>query len=231
MTEIDNLARITLRDLRPFFGYCQKIREEVGRHTEGKSMDERLDFAERNHHKIAHLLRWDYIFTSSSYYSETKMVLDVEAIIDPLDIEVVGFIFRWERDGKKMEERIGIERRRSNLGLNPVRYLVCPYTKRRCRKLFTDWQAFASRWAFPHTYSQRNYSHRWRREKKLLDVIDFLESDKSKNRKERYRGRLTPFGRKIKRMVGGENLEEIRAQLHQEIEFFLLPSRRGRPPK
>lgn len=234
MTEIDHLQRITLRDLKPFFTACRKIKEQVDEYTEGKSMGERLDFVERNSQKIRHLLRWDVVFTRSNYFGETKRVLDVEAIIDPLDIEIIGFWFRWksEDDGSQTESRIAIERVPSNLGLNPVRYFVCPYSNRRCRKLFTDWRVFSSRWAFDHTYSQRNYSKRWRQDKKLWDMVSFLDDEKNlKGRKERYRGRLTPYGRKIKKLVGGETYEEIKAHKNALLESLLLPYRRGRPPK
>lgn len=232
MTEIDNLARLSLRDLKPYFTHCKQLKEKVEAHTKGKTLEERIDFAERNFPKIEHLLRWDITFTRTTLLGESKRVLNVEAVIDPLDIDIVGFKFRWESEGQQKERHIAIETAQSNLGLNPVRYFVCPHTHKRCRKLYTDWRDFYSRYAFPHTYSQRNYSHRWREDVKVIDYMRFVEKD-FKGRKEYYRGKLTPFGRKVRSMAGGETLEEAYIKQTARIEKFLnRPIRgRGRPMK
>lgn len=201
MTEIDNLRRINLRDLRPYFEGCKTLKEQWDEHTEGMTLEQRIDFAEKNFHKIEHRLQGTFTFTTTSPFGERKDVLNIEAVIDPLDIDIVGFVLRWEIDGQSKEQHIAIETAPSNLGLNPVRYFVCPFRGRRCRKLYTDWRIFASRYAFPHTYSKRNHSHNERKFYQMFDSMLLLDKIGT-HRKETYRGKLTPHGKKMRKMYG-----------------------------
>lgn len=45
-------------------------------------------------------------------------------------------VFLWEYSGKKKQEKIELRKEPSNLGQGYVWYFVCPYTRRKCRKLF-----------------------------------------------------------------------------------------------
>lgn len=233
MTEIDELQRITLRDLKPFFDNCKKFRDKVEKHTEGKSLEERIDFTERSLPKVEEFFRLDYTFSKSFLGGVTKRVVNVEAVIDPVDIDITAFVFRWEYDGQRREERINLEAAPSNLGLNPVRYFVCPYANRRCRKLYTDWRVFLSRWAFPHTYSQRNYSKNWRETYRFLWLMKEVDEAETayKYRKEYYRGRVTPFGVKMRNKCKFMKGCVDRLQTEKGQRALLIPRGKGRPSK
>lgn len=125
----------------------------------------------------------------------------------------------WKRNGDEYVEKIRLSEAKSNLNLNPVLYFICPHSGRRCRKLFTDGFKFFSMKALSRgfTYSERNESKRYRGLSKVMK-----EPPSTSKRKMYYRGRLTPFGRKMEK-YWSQDPEEI------EAVFANLHRKRGRP--
>lgn len=221
MTEIDKLRRIKLRDLKNLFDALAGVREKL------LSLWDSPERWEEAHSKVEAALQMEASFQSS----HNPLTFEIQAKVDER-AEIFCLLFRWEFEGEQREQRVWVKSRPSNLieGASCY-YFVCPYTDRLCRKLYTDGRVLVSRYGFTHTYSERNYSHRWRQDKKLLDLMEFIDDERNfKGRRERYRGKLTPFGRKVRKMVGGETFEAVRSSITAQIEALLVtPSRRGRP--
>ncbi len=73
-------------------------------------------------------------------------------------------LFEWtDEDGRKRKQSVYLYGSESNLLKGTyVWYFNCPITGRHCRKLFTTGKGFFSRYAIPHTYSERNQRPHWR---------------------------------------------------------------------
>ena len=196
MTEIDKLKRISLADLRQLFIHSKELRTFVSRAMEEQPFVTDEEWADR---KETYILKNREAFTGRVTFSDGT-AFTVETLLDTWTLEIYGFIFKWRN--LKDEERslkVEVESRPSNLGLaEPVYYFRCPYSHRICRKLYTDGDVLASRYAFPHTYSSRNESHRWRMLLRLVNAMR-LEDEVFRNRKRYYRGNLTPFGERMQK--------------------------------
>lgn len=129
-------------------------------------------------------------------------------------------ILIWHDDGEKIAE-IRMRKAPSNLGLNSVLYFVCPYTGRSCRKLFTDGSKFFSMYALinGYTYSSRNDSRKGRIIRKAMK-----EPPVTTNRKLYYRGKLTPFGKRVTKYYreSEENMNNFEIALRSSVRK--LPS-------
>lgn len=195
MLELDKQPRVQLSDLRALFSNCKALRGIV----EEKSQEAALPYAEDFDLRRAMIEEYSRYFRRSLSFGKW-LTLEVEAEVQTETIEITAFIFRWEYQGSRYGVRVSVEARPSNLGLQAsVYYFLCPITGRICRKLYTDGTTLASRYAFPHTYSKRNSSHNWREFMQIWDGMLYL--DKCRNRKERYRGKITPHGRKLSRLL------------------------------
>lgn len=86
---------------------------------------------------------------------------------------------------------------RTNLGKGVQCFAHCPVTHKKCRKLYLYGKTFVGRCAFPHTYSACNRSHKTRDFEKIFSLIKI----EFKNRKEYYRGHITPFGLKAEKAL------------------------------
>lgn len=86
-------------------------------------------------------------------------------------------LFKWtDEDGCERKQKVYLYGSESNLLKETyVWYFVCPATGRHCRKLYTDGRRLVSRYAFPHTYSDRNLSHKTRRLRRLLETMETEE--------------------------------------------------------
>lgn len=194
MTEIDQLNRISLADLRGFFENSKKLRTYVSQAMEEQPFVTAEEWADR---KETYLLQNREAFRGGITFAD-GLAFSVEALIDTWSLEIYGFIFKWKTyEGEERSVKVEVSSRPSNLGLpEPVYYLVCPHTRRICRKLYTDGDELASRYAFPHTYSSRNESH----DKRLLSrLCNLMREDEESHRyrKPYYRGKLTPFGERM----------------------------------
>ena len=80
----------------------------------------------------------------------------------------------------------------SNLGRGKVLYFVCPVTQRKCRTLYTDGRVFVSRYAFPHRYKVQTLTAA---DRFIIGVTDPYRD----GGKMYYRGKLTPYGKRVLR--------------------------------
>ena len=210
MTEIDHIRRITLRDLKPFFSNFSKVRGQL------------LDLLEQKPELISEAVEAVKSRLQGSITFSGSTAYNIQGRVNGLG-ELDGFDFRWADDGEERKQRVRLATRPSNLGLGTCYYFVCPYTGRICRKLYTDGKVLISRYGFRHTYSSRNYSHRWRSDKRALDFILLMGQEHNQaGKRERYRGKPTRFGRKLAKMAG---------EVWKRLPFLAesLISRRGRP--
>ena len=95
-------------------------------------------------------------------------------IFRPLEYEVN---FLWEDDeGKSRNQKIYLRGEPSNLKPETyVWYFVCPHTGKNCRTLYTDGKVITSRYAFRHTYSARNKSHKQRKLERIYSTMETEE--------------------------------------------------------
>lgn len=105
-------------------------------------------------------------------------------------------------DGEPYQGEIKVEQRESNLGIGGYYYyFLCPETGRRCRYLYLYGGKFVSRFAIPKVaYPSQEYRSKLARSLDvLLNVSDLVER---RYGKEHYRGKLTPYGKKLLRAYG-----------------------------
>lgn len=135
--------------------------------------------------------------------------------------DMMVLILNWQIGDKEKVQKIYLREVKSNLGLNPVLYFVCPYTKKNCRKLFTDGGKFFSMKAISdgYTYRDRNTS---RRDRALIKGLS--QPPDSYNRKPYYRGEITPYGKALIRHY--KKMEAAENNMENIISLF---RRRGRP--
>jgi hypothetical protein len=139
----------------------------------------------------------------------------------------ISILFEWKYQNQERNSRISLLREPSNLGISEVYYFLCPVTGRKCRKLYTDGMTIASRWSFEHTYSDRNKTHKVRDLERLLRWCDDEPTDK--NRKKRYRGKLTPYGERLARIE--EKRPNLTTMLSELDRLMVHPVKRGRHTK
>jgi hypothetical protein len=205
MIEIDKMPRFTLRNMRGLFKNAKKLQEAL------------LTIPEENRAKLFKL--FDEYCSGKIELAGVTYHIKAEATEYA---EIASLLFEWENDGRKHRQRILIVYEPSNLGISAVPYFLCPVTYHKCRKLYTDGNVIVSRFAFSHTYSQRNKSHKWR---ELDKYLNYLEKEPTKkNGKTEYRGKLTPYGKRIVKYY--ENMPK-----EEELPSLFKHSRRGRPPK
>ena len=113
-------------------------------------------------------------------------------------------------DGEQVTQTVRLRWRSSNLdkGVNTWEkgrgyyYFVCPVTGRSCRNLYLVNGRFVSRHAFPHLYEQQTLSRSRRTDVfRFLTYADKVEQlEQQPRRKYTYRGKPTPFARKVERL-------------------------------
>ena len=130
-------------------------------------------------------------------------------------------------DGEEIQQFIQLRWRPSNLSkpdnLNTDKggyyYFVCPSTGRACRKLYLINGRFVSRFAFRHIYEQQKKS-RNQRESPLMETLavwDELERlQQQKYRRYTYKGKPTPFARKVERLA--RKADKMRTQTDRYLE-------------
>lgn len=116
---------------------------------------------------------------------------------DTRQIPVVRFVY--DHGGKVSDYYTPLRFQPSNLNNGGYYYFCCPVTGRSCRKLYLVGGRFVSRWAFRALYEKQTWSKRERAD--LMAVIrDWAEYERLANQRHRkryYRGKLTPYGRKL----------------------------------
>lgn len=111
--------------------------------------------------------------------------------------------FIYAADGFPVDYSTPLRFAPSNLNRGGYYYFICPVTGRACRKLYLVGGRFVSRFAFRALYEKQTKSRAER--SGLLGYLDTVEAAdrviNAKYRKETYRGKLTPFGRKCAKIA------------------------------
>lgn len=113
--------------------------------------------------------------------------------------------FSYTHNGKPVTYDVALRWKNSNLNTdtsNGYYYFVCPVTGSLCRNLYFVDGRFVSRQAFKALYPAQVESHRNReRLRYWRDVMAADDLANDRYRRETYRGRLTPYGRKIEKIT------------------------------
>ena len=128
-------------------------------------------------------------------YTMGEIEYDMEAIVEKQ--RVTSIVFKWSYQGQDYQQAVDIEYLPSNLGKGAVPYFLCPHNGLYCRKLYTNGKVLVGRRAFYHTYENNIHSRTQREQDRYYKLI-CCESEPY--RKRYYKGKLTPFGRKIERL-------------------------------
>lgn len=103
-------------------------------------------------------------------------------------------------EGKEIKQMVEIIEEDSNLrNGSKVYYFKCRRYK--CRTLYSDGTGFYPRQTFRHTYQRQRLSHRDR-------VISPTKEPYKAYGKETYRGKLTPYGKRLRRYEEREERRE-----------------------
>lgn len=103
----------------------------------------------------------------------------------------------WTEDGEQFSRDIYVKREQSNLPScreSSVYYLLCPLTGRKCRKIYRIGSYFCSRKAFRHVYPQQM-------ESRLYRDISYRDEPFKRYGKEYYKGKLTPYGKRVSKYL------------------------------
>lgn len=113
--------------------------------------------------------------------------------------------FSYEADGVPLSYDVALRWKRSNLrpdGGDGYYYFVCPSTGVLCRKLYLVGGRFVSRRAFRAPYEAQTLSRKDREQRRAVrDLFDVDDLVFQPYRKEYYRGKLTPYGRKVDKLA------------------------------
>jgi len=117
-------------------------------------------------------------------------------------------VLSYTYNGQPIDATISLRFHHSNLTPNAsdtthgYYYFVCPVTGRSCRKLYLVDGHFVSRHALTVPYAKQNES-RYQRSGMLAYISAMHELEEltaQKYRRYTYRGKLTPYGRKVERL-------------------------------
>lgn len=135
--------------------------------------------------------RWGRVSASIDVRTDTRGAVPV-VVLD------------YTNNGVPVEQTLALRFIPSNLSRGGYYYFVCPVTGRSCRKLYFVGGRFVSRFAFRALYAKQAHSQTERR-RGLFAVLtaarDFEAVDGQRFRKYHYRGRLTPYGRRVERLA------------------------------
>ncbi len=112
----------------------------------------------------------------------------------------------FRHDGEPVNQTIQLSFKRSNLNDNGhgYYYFLCPVTGGRCRKLYLVNDRFVSRAAFRPLYPQQTKSRKQRKSsisKRLELLFVFDRYQRQRYRRETYKGKPTPYGRKVSKLL------------------------------
>lgn len=120
----------------------------------------------------------------------------------------------WTEDGEKSERKVQVIKEKSNLPSlsgSYVYYFLCPLTGSRARVIYRVGSYFACRRAIKAYYPLQMESRHSR-------TIHYREEPYRKNGKEYYRGKITPYGRRLQRYY--EHEERVVAEMEKWISRF-----------
>lgn len=105
-------------------------------------------------------------------------------------------------DGEERQQTIWLRWQSSNLNVGGYYYFVCPATGRACRKLYFVGGRFVSRFAFKALYKEQTRSKAQRKSPwQFLAAVSRLDTlSQQPYRKRTYKGKLTPYARKVQKI-------------------------------
>ena len=158
--------------------------------TSATIIDDYLQFS------IADLKKFGY-FTPIGFKSGKLGWSDTEANIGiTVDNAKRTVTLDYVVDGERhMRYKVFIHEVGSNIGKGVVRYFRCPITHTLCRKLYLYGDVFVSRKAMGDVLYRSQVESKEKRMWRQLLGDDFSQ----KYRKEYYRGKLTPYGKRLRR--------------------------------
>lgn len=112
----------------------------------------------------------------------------------------------YQYEGEPVKEVIKLMYQQSNLKGNRrgYYYFVCPVSGKRCRKLYLVNGKFVGRAAFRPLYQQQAQSRKQRNSsvsKRLELLIAVDRYQRQRYRRETYKGKQTPYGRKVSKLL------------------------------
>lgn len=119
--------------------------------------------------------------------------------------------------GKDLTQRIEVEQQESHLIAGAhVYYFLCPVLHRRCKKLYLIGDGFRCSRAFKHHYPQQNKSHVDRLYYEYHSPEPYRD-----NGKMYYRGKLTPYGKRVQKYEEKirETEQEIFLRIRKKFHF------------
>lgn len=122
-------------------------------------------------------------------------------------------------NGEEKRYDVGIVQRDANIGRGVVRFFTCPATHTLCSKLYFVGGWFVSRRAIHGAmYRTQTKSKLWR-----LMPDGFLRDDfipYRRHGKPYYRGKLTPYGKRIQRYIAREDLAMCAWLYWLDVPYF-----------
>jgi hypothetical protein len=156
---------------------------------------------------VSDLKRWGYLEPEQwrsgtiTWSRQGRETGSIGFTVDTLDSQPT-LELDYKYDGHQVKYQIQMVSVPSNVGKGIVWYFLCPYTRKRCRKLYLVQTYFYHREAFKGSfYEKQTYSHRGRKLNKSLE--DLFAVDKayeqiySKYFKKHYAGKPTKRYQKL----------------------------------
>ena len=153
---------------------------------------------------ISDLKKWDYLTGSGSSgtlswsrHGETVASIGISSyphLEEPLVLIYYTITSRSTGEKKDYKIKIPLEKVPSNLGKGYRFYFICPYTGKRCMKLYQapNGNVFAHRTYWNLMYDNQTKSKRWRQVGRYFDLNNRLDSIETRYMKNFYRGKPTP---------------------------------------
>lgn len=169
----------------------------------GKTIDEYLSLSVADCKRLGYLAPLATCTGSISWTRNGRTVASVGFATKTSGVPMARF--SYEYNGKAVTYDVALRWKRSNLtpdGPNGYYYFVCPRTGALCRKLYLVDGQFMSRSAFRPLYPQQTMSRKYREETRVWR--DYMAVDDliyQRFRRETYRGRPTPYGRKVEKLA------------------------------
>lgn len=145
---------------------------------------------------IADLKRFGYFVPDAVVFGVVSWNKRQSTIRVKMDNRKMAMSLDYFVDGKTpIQYDVKIVTRTANIGRGVIRYFVCPETNSLCRNLYLHKGIFASRKAMSGAMYQRQIVSK---DVRFLMQL-FNDPPERKYGKEYYRGKLTPYGKRLHR--------------------------------
>lgn len=153
---------------------------------------------------ISNLSKWGFLkanrTTSGTFEWKTRgettarVSIEANTTFDTMKLSYVC-------DGEEIEYTVHLSRKDSNLGTGFYYYFICPFSNKRCRKLYFSGRYFVHREALQGMYSIQTDSHQMRAIKKTIgrefEIEEIYEEIYSKYFRTHYNGKRTKRYKKL----------------------------------